>query len=659
MKKILSIFMMGIILMGFCGCDGTNSIEDNKNPENNNQDTGNGSQNENNNENQGVTGERKVEVDYENLTISVPNERNIRIAQFADLHFSVESLGGYSNDKEERTKMFMKQIVDETKPDLIVLSGDNLYGRSTNTGLNIIDNLKRFLVIMESLKTPYVFAYGNHDAEEITDGSNKVAMNNYLLNAIKNQETKYLLYGNECSEPNGKDYRDIRYGTYAIKLRDLDSSDLTGAIIIFDSGYYDARISSYNSVSQTQIDWYENKIATLQEEYKGDGVVPTIIINHIQLPQFYNAYVNAYMQKFPNYTSFGDSETPHYQYSNYADVVDSEANNKYEFTLFQDVTKINDDNDWVYMIKHGGPLKPTTDLWSKMVELGSTKAFFSGHDHNFDFQVKSHGIILGFAPQTGFAPAEATNWNPRVGYTYNFDLNLNLIKTDITNEDESRVLGDKLAIKYMDNVNGDSLNTVTTSDTHGNYIYKVTMKKQWSRIKLYFAGEVINLSDYTITGNYSTGLTGNVLYGTSDTLYYGIDGSAEFIITLNPIDKTLDIDLVGDEINDIGFVGEARYHETENTAEVVIVGTEVDGVYTITVNFAKNWGYIKLKFDGKYLSKDNTTYTGDYTNGNTAPDKLYFDPNETSYQLNASTKNHSFIITYNTATNTVNIQHVS
>lgn len=475
--------------------------------------------------------ERKMEIDYDNLIIYVPSERNLRVAQFTDLHFSNESLCGYSNDKEQRTINFMQQMVNETNPDMIVLTGDSLFGRSALTGMIVLDNLKRLISIMESLERPWMFVYGNHDSEELTEGSSKKELHEYLLSC----NSKYLIYGNEYSEPNTDDYRDVRYGVYSVEIRDLDSKELTGAYFVFDNGYYDARISSYNSVSDGQINWYRKRVAELQNEYNGEGVIPSLVFSHIQVPEVYNAYVSAYVKKNPNDAAFA---------TKYADGIFSEG--EHEFVIYQDVSQISGDSDWVEMIKIGAPQVNKTNLYDVMVELGSTKAVFNGHCHNYYFQVKSNGIIFAFATQTGFAPAESINWDPRMGYVYNFDSNLNLVKSTVVNEDEKDVLGEGLAIKYMDAINGDKIFLQEQADINGNYVYTVTMKKQWARIKLFLKGELIELSGgngYTVTGDYATGPGSNDLYneGGNPILYYSQKVAADYKITVNPTNKTVNV----------------------------------------------------------------------------------------------------------------------
>ena len=479
--------------------------------------------------------EREIEVDYENLVIYVPAERNIRVAQFADLHLSKESAGGYSNNKEERTFAFMRQIVNETDPDLIVLTGDNLFGTSTINEMTGLENLQRLINVMESLERPYMFVYGNHDSEELTKGSSKKELHEYLLSC----DAQYLIYGDEYSEPNTENYRDVRYGVYSVKLCDLDSKELLGAYIALDNGYYDSRISSYTSISEGQINWYKNKISKLQDEFKGEGVVPTVVFDHIQLPEVYNAYVTAYVKDHPEDTTFA---------TKYADGILTSG--EHEFVIYQDVSKISGDADWVEMIKVGAPIANKTNLYDVMVELGSTKAVFNGHAHNYYFQVKSNGIIFGFATQTGFAPAESINWDPRMGYVYNFDSNFNLVDTTVVNEDESDILGTEVAVKYMDSANGDDLFLVTEEDAEGNYVFTVNMLKRWARIKLFYNGEVIELSGdngYTISGTqyYPSYVTDGRLYNENggEVLYFGLDpslgGSMSYTITINPINKTV------------------------------------------------------------------------------------------------------------------------
>ena len=96
------------------------------------------------------------------LAVYIPDDAPLKIAQFADLHFGVEG-NSYHNDKIARTKKYMQYIVETEKPDLIVCTGDNIM----STG---VEKLAEFVEFMDTLKTPWAFAYGNHDAENNSAG---------------------------------------------------------------------------------------------------------------------------------------------------------------------------------------------------------------------------------------------------------------------------------------------------------------------------------------------------------------------------------------------------------------------------------------------------------------------------------------------------------
>ena len=70
------------------------------------------------------------------LSLSMPEDGLLRIAQFTDFHFGTEG-EQYHNADEARTLAFMDHIVETTQPDLIVLTGDNIMC----TGVNGIKEL--------------------------------------------------------------------------------------------------------------------------------------------------------------------------------------------------------------------------------------------------------------------------------------------------------------------------------------------------------------------------------------------------------------------------------------------------------------------------------------------------------------------------------------
>ncbi len=297
-----------------------------------------------------------------NLTLKIKDNK-FRIAQFADLHFGIEG-ERYHNADINKTIKFMDHIVESSNPDLIVLSGDNIM----NSGVN---GMKKLVNIMDKYQTPWTLVYGNHDAELFVPGYSKKEISTYLMTC----KSSYLLYQHGYIE----DGKENRYGNFSISIKN-EFNDLIGAIILMDSGTYDYGLDKYQEITNGQIDWYANEIDTLQKKYDKDGVIPSILFNHIPLDDFFSSYGNKDNEIIISQNShmrFFDNE--------------------------------NEESNFFKVIK----------------EKNSTKAFFVGHTHMLKYQVKVDDLVLGFAPQT------ARN---QLAYVYEFDTTFAFNTIQITNE---------------------------------------------------------------------------------------------------------------------------------------------------------------------------------------------------------------------------------
>lgn len=464
------------------------------------------------------SGERAIEVDYENGILYVPTERAIRVAQFADTHFGVEGRD-WHNDKIARTKEYMTYVVETSHPDFIVCSGDNVIGTGiTNPATNTYD-LTEFVQFMEGLKTPWTFMYGNHDAET----QSKKAYSEYFLKCIKNGTTKYLVYKEDyVEEVNTKlsTFDEGRYGNFTLPVYDIDNkSNLLGAYIFFDGGTYLYDKGHYQTITEGQVAWYEEQINALAAEYKGEGNVPTIVFTHIQLPEHEIAYNEAYYKQTEGY----------------------------EFVIRQDEMA----SDFENVSKQD----PSTDsgLFNKMVELGSTKAVFVGHAHEYYFQVKSHGIVLGYGPQCGFSKLFELNDEPRLTYVYDVDSKFDFTTTGVKEEEK---LGEGLVVKYFDGSNGDSRHIATLDSETGLYTVRFSFFKAWSRIKLYVDNNLVKVTDsnYSITGDYQATCDASsfTVYPGSDnaTLLYPNSISVYCTVTYNPTTKEINVNVEEPEVAD-------------------------------------------------------------------------------------------------------------
>ena len=497
---------------------------------------------------------RDIEVDYVNGALYVPAERKLKVAQFADAHFGVDGKD-WHNDKLERSKEYMRYVVETSNPDFIVCSGDNVIGTGITNGAVNAHDLTEFVTFMESLKTPWTFMYGNHDAET----KSKAEYSQFLLNCVSKGTTKYLLYKEDYIEVANASYSSSdegRYGNFTIPVYDIDNKDkLLGAYMFLDSGTYLYDLGRYQTITEGQVNWYQQQISSLNQKYQGEGTVPTIVFTHIQLPEHAIAYNKAY------YKDDKDYEFVVRQDEIAADFTDSEVSSQ----------------------------SVTTDsgLFNKMVELGSTKAVFVGHAHSYAFQVKSHGILLGYAPQCGFSKLFESNDDPRCTYVYNVNSDFTFTSTKVL---EAEDLGEGLTVKYFDGTNGDKIYKSTYDATTGLYTLETTLYRSWARVRLYFNNQVISTDDktYTFAGDYQ-----NVCDTTSYKLYPGTNPANLFypnsdmikcVITFDPDTKTVNIDTIEPEI-------------PENVITRVVANKETNDDQAVVWT---NAGTVYKSADGKY-----------------------------------------------------------
>lgn len=99
---------------------------------------------------------------------------NFKILQIADLHFSVgegkcrdivneTACSTSTEDSDEATLRWLNPLIDETEPDLIVLTGDQLNGQETSW--DAVSVLYKVNSLFKGRKIPWTAVYGNHDSE--------------------------------------------------------------------------------------------------------------------------------------------------------------------------------------------------------------------------------------------------------------------------------------------------------------------------------------------------------------------------------------------------------------------------------------------------------------------------------------------------------------
>lgn len=179
-----------------------------------------------------------------------------KIVQFTDLHERPK--------KNIKTINLMERIVEEEKPDLVVLTGDCIDGRYCRTRELVKSTIDNIAQVMEKRKIPWIVALGNHDCE--------------FSNVNRREQMKiYMSYEYNLSQKFSRTFG--RAGDYNVLINGSNNNLFN--IFVMDSGDYCYR--GYDYITKMQIHWYEHVSHML--EIKFGKIIPSLMFFHIPLRQ--------------------------------------------------------------------------------------------------------------------------------------------------------------------------------------------------------------------------------------------------------------------------------------------------------------------------------------------------------------------------------------
>ncbi len=307
--------------------------------------------------------------------IDVSRPENAHLAFGEDGKFTILQVADIQDDAllSNLAVSAIKNAVEKSKPDLIVLTGDNIAGYSCGTKGLAKTALKSVMDMFEEIGVPVAAVFGNHDDDNTPYTK---------LEQIEQYES-YKCYigcaGVVCEAKLG-DKSTMNAGTYNVPIFDSEDSDkITYNLWCIDSGNYnlDDTYGGYGYVMPEQVNWYIEKSNELKEANGGEPV-PSMAFQHIVPPQIYRA-----LKEVDKNT---DGAVPH--------------EGKY-WVLPDDVDK---ETNWM----GEAPCPPHTAFepgyaeLDAMVEQGDVKAVFFGHDHINSYIVPYEGIDLVSSPGITF-----------------------------------------------------------------------------------------------------------------------------------------------------------------------------------------------------------------------------------------------------------------
>ncbi len=291
------------------------------------------------------------------------SDGEFRIMQIADIQDG-PFLPGIVTD-------FFKAVIPEQKPDLIVLTGDNISAGGSSVGIHAIDLLlvevaiDRYMSIFEKLGIPVAVVFGNHDAEELVSKEEQAAI--------------YQKYDNCLIVDEGADIYGC--GTYNLPIySSKDAEKIAYNLWMFDSNMYDEENGGYDYVHQDQLDWYVKTSNELKAQNGGE-VVPSMMFQHIIVNEIYDVIIE-----------IPESEKAGYEY---VEVEEDDGTKKY-YAIKPEVLRTGEINEM--------PCPSTINggQFDAVVNQGDVVAMFFGHDHKNTFEVEYKGVDIVNTPGAGF-----------------------------------------------------------------------------------------------------------------------------------------------------------------------------------------------------------------------------------------------------------------
>lgn len=307
-------------------------------------------------------------IEFENQLIPEKDENgnwyfttdgDFKVMQLTDIHIG----GGFmSKTVDEKALNAVAAMVTKEKPDLVIATGDIAFPVPYSAGtFNNCSGAKAFANLMESLGVYWDVTFGNHDAEAYSYFDREEVASFY-----ENEEYEYCLFQSGPEDADG-------YGNHTIEVKNSEGI-ITQAIILIDSQAYvdDSIIESikgtYDNIHPNQVEWYESEILRMnaENEKMNKEAVPvkSLAFFHIPLVEMDDAWTE--------FRENGYNDTDDFKY---IEGIIAEQGRQVYCGYGED------------------------ELFEKMLELGSTKAIFNGHDHinNTTFEYKGIQFSYGYS----------------------------------------------------------------------------------------------------------------------------------------------------------------------------------------------------------------------------------------------------------------------
>lgn len=290
------------------------------------------------------------EVDNNGYYTFVTDE-DFKVLQLTDVHIGA---GFLSIKKDAMAINAVAAMVNEEKPDLVVVTGDIAYPVPFQAGtMNNKNSAKLFAELMEQLGVYWCPVFGNHDTEAYSYFTRRQIANLY---AGENYPHCLMQFGPEDVDGTGN---------YVVNVKKTNG-EITQSLFMIDSHSYVDNdyfgiMWKYDTIHESQVEWYENTLNNLKAE--NNNIMPkSLAFFHIAVPEYKEAW-----DEYAN-NGFRDTENVKYAFGKAGETGNVVYTSEYNYGFFD-----------------------------KALELGSTQGLFCGHDHLNNFSVNYKGIQLTYS----------------------------------------------------------------------------------------------------------------------------------------------------------------------------------------------------------------------------------------------------------------------
>lgn len=292
--------------------------------------------------------------------VNIEHDGKVKILQLTDMQV-IDSMQRRTPDRlrqdeidkwlpetmEDNIFSHIRYLINKTKPDLIIITGDIIYGEFDDSG----KTFEIFVEFMDSFKIPWAPVYGNHDNESYKG----IAWQN---EQFENSEYALFKKGNVFGN-----------GNYTIGI--YQHGKLIRTLYMVDSNGC-ARINISQGFRDDQLEWIKSEAKLISGE---NPEAKSFMCFHIPTDDFTDAYIAAgYQNKYDN----GNDD-----YSDYA--------------LGKDVAA----RDGEFGNKHERFDSTGQKLIALMKEC-SMDGIFAGHYHKANLSVVYEGVRFTLGYKTGF-----------------------------------------------------------------------------------------------------------------------------------------------------------------------------------------------------------------------------------------------------------------